>query len=170
MTDGTEIKAGDPITPEQVGQIVVAEDLTLTAVNEEIRYRINYEPGKEGKIAGITSEDVAVEQNPSGSGVTPEEGFEFDHWTADVDVVLADGTEIKAGEPISSDQVKQIIVEQDIILTAVYRTASAPEVPNTGSMTNGSDHALSNNYVYAVIAAILISISSFFILKKSLRR
>ncbi len=170
LEDGTVITAGEAIAPEEITQIVVTENLTLTAIHEEIHYHINYTSDDSGIITGIEDEDINIEQNPTGSEATPNKGFEFDYWTADVDVVLVDGTEIKAGEPISSDQVKQIVVEQDIVLTAVYKSSPAPDAPNTGRMINHESRSLVDNTIVAIIAGILVSISSFFVLKKQLRR
>jgi hypothetical protein len=101
---------------------------------------ISYVSDENGTISGRETESVLPGDNPLGSESTPNEGYEFDYWTADVDVTLEDGTTIEAGEALTPEQIEQIIIEQDITITAVHKAAieeaDAPNVPNTGIMTN----------------------------------
>ena len=172
LEDDMEIPAGQPISPEDIKNIVVDQDITFTAIFEKIQHTISYESEEGGEITGITEEPVDHEGSPSGSEATPDEGVEFDHWVADIDIILEDGTEIKAGEPITPEQVKQIIVDQDLTLTAIYREATSPAVPNTGNMVKGT-HSSSNSTTITTIGGILVAVSalSFVTLKKlSLRK
>ncbi len=157
LIDGSSIEAGQPIYPDDISQVVVTEPLTFTAIHEKEQIVVIYESDDHGEISSIISEYVYYMDHPTGSKTTPDEGYELDHWVADKDVTMEDGAEIKAGEPISSDQVKQIIVEQDIILTAVYRTAPAPEVPNTGTNTDEDGHATVTTFTGLGAAAAFIA-------------
>ena len=53
-----------------------------------------------------------------------------------MDVILEDGTEIKAGNPITEEQIKQIIVDRDITFTSHYK--KIPVTPDTGATTNNN--------------------------------
>ncbi len=100
------------------------------------QHNIQYESDENGTITGTTTEDIISGNLASGSTEESEEGFVFEHWVADVDVVLDDGTEIEAGDPINSDQLSHIVVTEDIVLTAIHKK-DVPEAPNTGVMTHG---------------------------------
>ncbi|MBR3116082.1 InlB B-repeat-containing protein [Candidatus Saccharibacteria bacterium] len=136
LENGDEITAGSPLTNEQIQNVVVTEDITFTAHFEEIKYTVNYEADEGGTITGITDEDVVSGNGPSGSKDSSDDGYEFLYWTADVDVILEDGTEIKAGNPITEEQIKQIIVDRDITFTSHYK--KIPVTPDTGATTNNN--------------------------------
>lgn len=105
------------------------------------QYKVNYTAGEGGSV-DPSSEDVPSGNNPAGSTQTPADGYEFDHWTADKDVTLNDGTIIKAGEKITEEQIKNIIVHDNINFTAHYSKVEAtPKFPNTGSSTKEIDAA-----------------------------
>ena len=92
-----------------------------------------------GKIDGITDEAVEENKNPSGTDQSSNDDYILSHWIADVDVTLEDGTIIKADHPITTEQIEQVIVNQDITFTAIH----IPKVttPETGTFTNGIDAA-----------------------------
>ncbi|MBQ3476124.1 hypothetical protein IJH26_01265 [Candidatus Saccharibacteria bacterium] len=102
------------------------------------QYKVAYVSDDNGKITGIKKEDVLSGNNPTGSTQEPNEGYEFTHWTADVDVTLKDGKVIKAGEKITEAQIKQVVVTQDIEFKAYHSPELKPEepaAPNTGAST-----------------------------------
>ena len=137
LEDGTVIKAGDPVAPEQVPQIIVTEDLVITAVHKDIRLNVVYESDTHGEITGITDEVVVPGRAPKGSESTPDDRYEFLYWVADKAVILEDGTEIQAGGPISSEQLLQIVIEEDLVFTAIHKVLPVPDVPNTGTFMSG---------------------------------
>lgn len=97
------------------------------------QYTVQYDADENGKITGITDEDVFPGEYASGSSYKPNNMFKFLHWIADVDVVLEDGTEIKAGDPITDKQIKSVIVDKNIKFTAIFEDDI--KVPNTGAST-----------------------------------
>lgn len=105
------------------------------------QYKVTYVSDEYGDITGIEAEDVIKNDNPSGSEQKPNDGYEFTYWTADKDIKLEDGTEIKTGEKITSEQIKQVVVDQDIKFTAHHVATSkeddkkGPAAPNTGAST-----------------------------------
>lgn len=104
----------------------------------DTQYKVTYVSDEYGKITGKTKEDVLSNENPTGSTQKPNEGYEFTHWTADVDVTLKDGKVIKAGEKITEAQIKQVVVTQDIEFKAYHSPEQKPKepaAPNTGAST-----------------------------------
>lgn len=138
LKDGTTITKGDPITSEEIKQVVVNSDITFTAYHAK-QYTVNYQSDENGKIDGITDEAVEENNNPSGTDQSSNDDYILSHWIADVDVTLEDGTIIKAGDPITTEQIEQVIVNQDITFTAIH----IPKVttPETGTFTKGIDAA-----------------------------
>lgn len=117
-------------------------------------YKVQYTADPNGSITGITGEEVDSGNNPQGSSYRPNKNYAFRHWVANVGVTLVDGTTIEAGSPITSEQIKQVVVNQNIVFTAIFETTSEPEdgtsedelpedeaivaVPDTGSSTAGA--------------------------------
>ncbi len=99
------------------------------------QYRVNYRSDENGDISGVEEEDIISGNLPSGSTSEPKEEYEFEYWTADVDVVLDDGTIIRAGEKMTLEQVKRVVVDKNITFTAVHDTESEAKVPDTGAST-----------------------------------
>ncbi len=97
------------------------------------KYNVQYDADENGAITGITDEELFPGENASGSSYKPKSTFRFLHWIADVDVVLEDGTEIKAGDPITDKQIKSVIVDKNIKFTAIFEDDI--KVPNTGAST-----------------------------------
>ncbi|MDO4747419.1 MAG: hypothetical protein Q4A70_03745 [Candidatus Saccharibacteria bacterium] len=105
------------------------------------QYTVNYLSEQNGEIVGIETEDVIAGGIASGSEAKPQDGYQLKYWTADVDIELDDGTTIKAGQPITTEQLPHIVVNQDINLTAFYETDSTPAVPDTGASTKDTSVA-----------------------------
>lgn len=141
-------------------------------------YDVKYESDAEGEITGITFEDLISGDNPSGTIASPNESFVFSHWVADVNVTLVDGTTIEAGDPISPEQIKLVIVDNNITFTANYNEKEAtPEksddsdeeiaVPNTGSMPEGFNGvAATISIIGVLIVATIAGLMPRFIHKK----
>ncbi|MBR3138835.1 hypothetical protein IKG38_02390 [Candidatus Saccharibacteria bacterium] len=107
------------------------------------QFKVSYESDEHGEILGIENESVIGGENPSGTEQVPEEGYINKNWVADVDVELSDGTKIKAGDPLTDAQILDVVVDQDIVFTALHVTEEtpAPAVPETGMSTKITDAA-----------------------------
>ena len=142
LKNGTVIRAGNPITAAQIKQVVVHQDITFKVYHAR-QYKVTYVSDDNGEITGIENENVASGNNPSGTEQEPNEGYVDQKWVADVDVTLEDGTTIKAGEPITAAQIKQVVVDKDIEFKVYHVTeeAATPATPNTGATTKGADIA-----------------------------
>ena len=128
--------------------------------------QITYDSDEYGTITGEESEDIEVGESPNGSSSKANTGYVFAYWVADVDVELKDGTTIAAGDPITDDQVKDIVVTENISLTAVHTLAEpsdddddddTPVVPNTGASTG------STNATIVTVSVIGILLGALFI-------
>lgn len=137
------------------------------------QYVVKYESDKGGQISGKTTEDVVSGDTASGTSVKTESGYEFGYWVADKDVVLEDGTKIKAGDKITSEQLKQVVVNGNITFTAKNIDSSSAEVaeksavntPNTGSFTEGS-----NGLIYTIGLAIPVGFAMVALIKYAVKR
>ncbi|MBR2998335.1 hypothetical protein IKF34_00950 [Candidatus Saccharibacteria bacterium] len=134
LKDGKTIKKGESITDADIKNVVVTENITFTAHNVKKQYAVTYTSDENGKITGITSEKVDVDGNPAGSKEKANDGYEFSHWIADKDVTLKDKSIIKKGEQIIGEQIKNVVVTEDIKFTAINMRKTAAK-PNTGMMT-----------------------------------
>lgn len=122
------------------------------------QYTVTYKSDEHGEVTGIKDESVFAGDVPSGTEQKPAEGYTDKAWVADVDVKLANGTTIKAGDPLSLAQVKSVIVDQDITFTALH-TAEEEEiaVPDTGASTKDTDAAqIATISVLAVLSGALL--------------
>ena len=120
-----------------------------------LKYNVEYDADENGEITGITGEERAIGDYPSGSSYRARGSYRFSHWIADVDVYLEDGTEIRAGDPITSEQMKKVIVDKDIKFTAIFEFD--PTVPNTGAST------METNATQITVSVIGILLGALFI-------
>ena len=131
------------------------------------QYLVTYASDENGKIAPNDGEKVIAGENPSVNvEVTPNEGYEFIHWITDVDVTLNDGTTIKAGEPITTEQARQVVVDQDLEFTAINETLEPEEedeeeggviaVPDTGASTKDINAILIPASIFGILVGALI--------------
>ena len=130
------------------------------------QYAVEYVSDKNGEIEDIETENILPGETPSGSTTTPADGYELDYWTANKDVTLTDGTTIKAGNPISSEELAEVIVNEDLVFTAVHVESEPLEVPDTGASTSEKNAAL---VAISVIGAVL-GASILGILAKAIRK
>ena len=130
------------------------------------QYTVEYVSDKNGKIDELETENIIAGKTPSGSTTTPAEGYELDYWTADKAVILTDGTKIKAGDPITSKQIKQVIVGEDLVFTAVHVESAPIEVPDTGASTSEKNAA----FIAVSIIGAVLGASMFGILMKTIRK
>ena len=156
LSDGTTIAEGDPITSDQITKVVVNQDITFT-IHHVRQYTVTYKSDDGGTISGITNENVNTNANPAGSTQTPNEHYVFTYWTADKKVTLKDGTTIPAGDPITSEQIKNVVVDQDITFTAVHAVSIV--TPDTGKSTKEKSSAFSLSPFFGeILGAFIVAI------------
>lgn len=124
LRNGKKIYAGAEITEDEIKQIIVKSNITITAYHYQNKYAIAYNAGQNGKVSGITNEEVAENSSPLGTKVTPNTGYEFSHWIANTNLTLTNGTIIQTGQPVSVDNLKQVVVTTTITFTAQYTKAT----------------------------------------------
>ena len=148
--NGKQYAANDKIEMKDIKKIMVKHDYSFTAhfkksETETKQYTVEYIPDKPGgDVTGIPSEKVNEGENPSGSEAEADDGYTVSHWTTDQDVTLEDGTIIKAGEKISDEQIKQVVVDKDMRFIVHFEkkeTPNTPNTPNTGAMSGSVDAA-----------------------------
>lgn len=79
---------------------------------------IEYVSDEHGTIDGEASERIVDLSNPEGRETTPEDLYEFSHWTCNKDVTLEDGTEISSGSELTPEQVETVVVKENLTFTA----------------------------------------------------
>ena len=114
------------------------------------QYVVNYKSDDNGKITGIKNENVISGLNPLGSTETPNDGYTFEYWTANVDVTLKDGTTIAAGKKLTSEQIKNVVVHSDITFTAINKDKGII-APDTGTMT---EEDVNNTFIMGLVFPI----------------
>ena len=110
------------------------------------QYTVNYISDEGGEIVGITTEDVFAGHNATGSTVSSKKGFSFIKWVADKDIVLDDGTIIRAGDPILKEQLLHVVVNEDLVFTALHEPLEEVSVAYK-SDTNGEIIGINNETV-----------------------
>lgn len=147
-SNGKQYAVNDVIKMEDIKKIKVMHDYSFTAhfkksETETKQYTVEYIPDKPGgDVTGITSEKINEGENPSGSEAEADDGYSISHWTTDQDVTLEDGkTIIKAGETISDEQIKQVVVDKDMRFIVHFKKKETPNTPNTGAMSGSVDAA-----------------------------
>lgn len=83
-------------------------------------YQINYASDNYGKITGTTKETKKYKENPSGTTHETFDEYKILKWAADKDVTLKDGTTIKKGAPLTEEQIKNVLVDDDITFTIYH--------------------------------------------------
>ncbi len=137
LDENTWVEIGVNTPVDDLTGIYVADDTTFTANLERYAYAITYKTAGGGTVSRET-ELVELGDYPVGCTITPNKGYEFDYWTANVALEIDDGnntdpqvegaTTIKAGDPITDEQLKLALLNDDVILTAHFKqTAVDPE-------------------------------------------
>ena len=130
LANGNVIDSAEPLTYEQLGQVVAWEPQYFYAVFETWRPTVTYTTDGNGSVSPAT-EQVSVGNHPVGAtSLEPKDGYEFEYWTANVAVELSDGTTIDMGEPIITDEIPDIVVSSDITLTAHFKQVSVDPEPD----------------------------------------
>ena len=136
------------------------------------QYVVQYETDENGDLIDIDSEDVFSGDNPSSSETVPKEGYRLVGWRADRDVALANGTVVRAGEIITLEQIRSVVVHEDIVFRAAHERIgddgsgededeSTPVVPNTGSNTENSEMSGMGSFVNEMVVAMSVVLIVF---------
>ncbi len=162
LNNGTSVSTGSYITTEQLRMIKITESITVKAINNKINYTIKYISNNLGSITGSTEETVAYYEHPSGATIEAAEGYMFDYWIANKDIIVVNDPNtiiegeqneiievetiiIRAGEPISEEQLANIVVEDSVTFTANYK-----ELSYKITLDNGNATKAGTAYVYEV--------------------
>ena len=130
------------------------------------RYRIDFLLDQDGATSEVTHEDIIAGNTPTGPGIKKVLAHNPVNIVADTDIQLTDGSLVKAGSPISNDQLYKIVVNREIVVTAYLRddprsneASKSPNigVPDTGSFTNTGADAVA---VFVVPMALAIFASA----------
>ena len=137
------VKAGTKIPTAKLGDtyatIYAARDTTFTAHFTKTAFTLTYQTDGNGTVEPA-SETVQEGNKAVGpTKVEAKDGFEFEHWTADVAVTLSDGTSIKAGDPIISDEIPDINVTSAITFTAHFKEKGSDPVTPDSDTDDSSD-------------------------------
>lgn len=122
LKNGTVILSGSPISEKQIKEIVVSDDLVITAYHYAKKFKVTYKDSANGDVSGIDSEEVSYSSNPLGTKIKADRGYKFKTWVANKNVKLKNGKTVKKGNSISD--LKSIIVNENIELTPVFETGT----------------------------------------------
>ena len=125
------------------------------------KIEVRYVSDEFGEITGIDQETVIAGDMVSGSESNPNEGYTFTKWIADVNVELENGTEIPAGDPITSAQLETVVAKQNITFTAIHDLIVV--VPDTGVVQNDDSGVVAVNII-AIIAGISVFVCGLYYL------
>ena len=128
----TAVVAGTHLTSP--ANYYVSGEVSFTAHFKQIAGDVSYTSVSHGSVSP-SSEKVAFSEKtidgagthamagtPEGSTVSPDADYEFDYWTANVDVIVAsDFSTIAAGGKITNDQLRGILITGDTTFTAHFK-------------------------------------------------
>lgn len=107
LKDGTSIPAGSPITPDQIPNVVVNQDIEFTAIHDKL-FNINYVAEEGGQITGKATEIRSEKENPTGSSAEAMDGYQFLFWTDE------------EGNVVTMDEIMEMPIDRDRTFTAVF--------------------------------------------------
>lgn len=84
-----------------------------------LQYNIVYDTDGHGTV-DKSLERWLRDENPSGAVDTPDDGYYLDYWTVDTQVTLTDGTVISGGHKITEEQIQNILMRNNITVTAYH--------------------------------------------------
>ena len=140
------------------------------------RYRIDFLLDRNGTTSEITHEDIISKTTPTGPGIEKVLAYNPTKIAANTDVQLTDGNLIKAGSPISNDQLYKIVVDKEIVVTAYLHDDSNPKqeegsensdisVPDTGIFTKTEDASSTIALGIPTALIVLVGMSRYFIVR-----
>ena len=113
-------------------------DKKYIANYETGKFKVVYLSDKYGSITGIKEETLKYKENPSGTTYVSNSNYKFLKFSVNKDVVLVDGTKIMKHAPITMEQIKNIVIEEDIIITLYHY-----DVKYTITYNNGENGEIS---------------------------
>ena len=119
LSDGKIIKKDNIITNDELLKVSITDNITFTAKNSLEVLKVFYKAEDDIKIEGNEVEEVVYNGSPLGVKVISNGDKEI-VWTSDCSVVLKDDTKIEAGNEITDSDLKEIVVKENIVLTAKY--------------------------------------------------
>ena len=137
------------------------------------RYKIDFLLDRNGTTSEITHEDIISKTTPTGPGIEKVLAYNPTRIVANTDIRLTDGNLIKAGSPISNDQLYKIVVDKEIVVTAYLHDDSNPKkeeesensdisVPDTGIFTKTEDASSAIVLVIPIVLIVLTGMSRYF--------
>lgn len=127
------------------------------------QYQVNYESDPNGKITGITNEEVIAGENPLGTEEAPNQDYKLTAWIANVDVTLDDGTAIQAGNDITTEQIKHVVVDRDITFKALHASTQKNDKENTINVPNTGESTGEINAILVPVSVVGILLGALFI-------
>ena len=115
------------------------------------RYRIDFLLDQNGATSEITHEDIIAGNTPTGPGIKKVLAHNPVNIVADTDIQLTDGSLIKAGSPMSNEQLYEMVVDKQITVTAYLHDDSKSKetsksssigAPDTGAFTDTGTNAV----------------------------
>lgn len=144
------IPANTAFTTQQLSQAMFQQETTVTAHFRSSFHTVTYDSedvtrgwitysGWQGVV--IATETVVDDKCPTfvdtdragerEYAVHAEDGWEFSYWTTTVDVTLANGGgTIEAGQPISQEQMLNVMVESNLTFVAHFKQPSVDPDPD----------------------------------------
>ena len=151
------IKKGTIINIKNLTKIKVKADTIFKLVTKKVSYTVKYVSLDNVKIIGKESEKVLYNENPVGTKVKVVTNENALVWVANKDVVLKNGRVIKKGNRIKDDEVKRIVIKEDLTLKAMEKVLKGEIVPDTNSNISS---------VIVIVGTILITVGGYFLLEK----
>lgn len=135
----------------------------VTVTDDPARVHVYYRSDEHGTITGKEEEELNLHDHPTGSKEKPKEHYrtldaENDPpaaWTCDQDVVLDDldtGTKIEAGTPMTMEEIKRVIVTEDLIFTVHHEII--PEQPEPVKKASAEEAASGDVFDYTITQRI----------------
>ena len=85
---------------------------------------------------GELKEEVKYGLNPLGTKIEQDNQSRKVVYIIDRDVMLKDGKKKTAGEELTEEELKQVVVNEDLIVTAKYQKEEIVEVPDTAKFSS----------------------------------
>ncbi len=137
--NGSSVAANTCLTPAQVKQVTVNQNITFTAIHEMDKFTVTYKSDSHGSVTGKTSESRDYGTHPTGSSAIPNTGYQATKcWQVDK-AVTVNGTNYPANSCLSATQVTDVTVTQDLTFTAIheiYQYTVTYKSDSHGSMGN----------------------------------
>ena len=119
LRDGTVTAAGDALSSYHLKNAVITEDIVFTAINEKDP-EIKYISDAGGVITGERTEYTAIGGSPTGTSEEALEGYRSAFWKSDKDLMMRDGSLVRAGTEMTYEQVLSAVITEDVIFEVFH--------------------------------------------------